>query len=104
MYPQLWRCDGVVINRFVGGIDWGMDVASKGFITQTIIAMVKSRVCVSINEIATYLEKQFGYTNRASLKNTLQNLVREGRIVRVDRGVYCDPEQLQKPRRVTEET
>lgn len=66
--------------------------ARYGTITHTILAMVKARGCVSINDIAEELLKKYGYDKRTILRNIIWSLIRRGKLVRAERGVYCDPD------------
>lgn len=71
-----------LITKHVLGIDM------KGA-TQLIIAEIYRRGCVSAEE----LKKLVGQSKRdwAIAKNIILRLIREGRIKRVSRGVYCRP-------------
>jgi predicted transcriptional regulator of viral defense system len=61
---------------------WGMRLKGR------VLALVYQRGCISVEEVYELIGG-----NKSSIKCCLSRLAKEGKLVRIDRGVYCIPEK-----------
>jgi predicted transcriptional regulator of viral defense system len=69
------------VDWFMGGW-WSMRLKGR------VLALAYQKGCISVEEVYEVIRG-----NKSSIKCCLSRLVKEGKLVRIDRGVYCIPEK-----------